>query len=693
MATDAQISIQCSQELEKLGYSKTVTDRRIQVNSKISQSMTSITHNFFGHIKVDKILVGSRREGISLFGESDTDVMFILNDVLCVEKSKCIRDTPPKTGLRLEDSNNKKTLFVMDTSNASCGYSLLQKDSSSIPNEFTDCSVLKENSLFLSSSNFLRAHAKTFQVYQGWMKKSTIQTARNGPSLPEFISHNDTYQKFMQWFIRDNNVSNEKDCVPAIPCECSSLLHKWQTRDRLSRWPTPEMVEEVVKLPVYVVPVGSKGSQHADLEWRISFTLAEIYLVQNLDDDQVKTLVLLRMIAKEKLKPVCSKISSYVVKNISLWLAESNKSGTVLKRVKDGLLVLRDCICKKYLPCYMLPDRNLLELITDKEMYEAKNVIDQIIVENNFASFVLQLIKKRRENKLGFCASLDGICLNIYQDMTPLEIERITSWSCKSSTSFGQHLQFAYYLLIPYIRKKGWRKTMECVRRSGSSETPETKEVKKEVTEFLPNNITCETRPTGDVMNGNENNGFNHRDEELIKCKRSKEYNTRSEQHNCDVEKVEPLARLITSESRKTGHSFKQISQSLNIVIYVMMTVFTYSLYAVIIHQLNWEYSRFASKTYDIDVFWLSVEMLYFQYFIFQTFEKYGYFKVLEQLIMFLECLLSSFHDILSTCLQTILALVAFTQPRVLWHLTEKFAHVWVFCLRYIHPDLRGFKR
>lgn len=119
-------NILCDQTLNKLGYNKATTNRRTEVSTKISHSMNLMTHETLGNTRVDKILVGSRREGLSLFGESDTDVMFILNDFLSVEKSISseatttdkIQFNQSQTNVSQESVSNQKTVLLMDTINA-----------------------------------------------------------------------------------------------------------------------------------------------------------------------------------------------------------------------------------------------------------------------------------------------------------------------------------------------------------------------------------------------------------------------------------------------------------------------------------------------------------------------------------------------------------------------------------------------
>ena len=74
----------------------------------------------------------------------------------------------------------------------------------------------------------------------------------------------------------------------------------------------------------------------------------------------------MKPIAKHYLKPVCEDITSYVVKNAMLWLAvetplEKYQPRYLLDRLTDALKCLRECIQKKWLNYYMIPERNLFK--------------------------------------------------------------------------------------------------------------------------------------------------------------------------------------------------------------------------------------------------------------------------------------------------------------------------------------------
>ncbi|KAH3792599.1 hypothetical protein DPMN_146095 [Dreissena polymorpha] len=153
------------------------------------------------------------------------------------------------------------------------------------------------------------------------------------------------------------------DTVVSLRCHCPSILKRWATRHR--HWPPPVIVQRVVSFGANVTPVGFKGSEFKQIEWRICFNTGETELVKNLNATQAKVYVLLKMIVKDVLRLCKKEITSYVMKNIVFWQAERNPQNTFSAKslvhwLHDGLRELTTAIVKQQLSYYMIPDRNLM---------------------------------------------------------------------------------------------------------------------------------------------------------------------------------------------------------------------------------------------------------------------------------------------------------------------------------------------
>ena len=124
-----------------------------------------------------------------------------------------------------------------------------------------------------------------------------------------------------------------------------------------------------------------------NLEWRICYTKAERYLMCSLNDTQTKLYILLKMVAKTHLSLICKDITSYVLKNLVLWLAERSgielfKKELLVDRLMQALHFLRQCVISNNLPSYMIPARNLFSGKLDLVLRKKLNILlTELILE------------------------------------------------------------------------------------------------------------------------------------------------------------------------------------------------------------------------------------------------------------------------------------------------------------------------
>ena len=221
---------------------------------------------------------------------------------------------------------------------------------------------------------------------------AAYNTDRKGPSLPIYVVYRLLHSivgAINRGLTSKIKLTMEFDFVDGFPCDCPSVLHRWKDRVRLNKWPSKEDIDIVAELPACVVSVGEKECEHQNLKWRLCFPLAEIHLIKSMNITQTtKVHVLMKLIAKHYLKPVCEDITSYVVKHVMLWLAvetplENYQPRYLLDRLTDALKCLRECIQKKWLNYYMIPERNLFKgKLTDSIekalVIELNNVIERL---------------------------------------------------------------------------------------------------------------------------------------------------------------------------------------------------------------------------------------------------------------------------------------------------------------------------
>ncbi|KAH3850264.1 hypothetical protein DPMN_092672 [Dreissena polymorpha] len=325
--------------MSRLGYGEEIRWRRVE-KYRVNDMLFTARAN-----DETVITAGSSAEGLVCVHESDLDRLFVLNNVLCVEDGVDIHTIPTYI-----------EVFRMDTF-AYPGHCrmLLERFT------FTYCaSIYKalcldgQGNALLSSKLFLD-EAK--HRYNGELPKK-----RTGPALTVFTGGGSTF-----------------DLVFAIRCQCPGILQRWAQRSRY--WPPPNVVQKVVSSESFLCPVGCKSSINEHLEWRICFNIGETELVHNLNGTQAKEYVILKMIVKEVLKPNNKEITSFVLKNIIFWQAESNSPSMFQERnlirwLHDALKTLRTVLSSKQLPYYMIPERNLMEACGLQDQQQRKWVAD-----------------------------------------------------------------------------------------------------------------------------------------------------------------------------------------------------------------------------------------------------------------------------------------------------------------------------
>ncbi|KAH3691965.1 uncharacterized protein LOC127863512 [Dreissena polymorpha] len=306
-------SVELSNVLNILGYGSELRQKRREYFKQLGDA-----------VKV--IIVGSKAEGILRVFESDIDSLYVNERVACLEVGYDVNLIP-----------ENKLVFRMDTSICYPGHCILLLERG-FPSLFVSALCYNGHGRFLLSSDaFINLRRKYLPPL--------MRDERAGPSLP----------------ISFGPISC--DCVVSLRCHCPSILQKWAARSR--HWPPPNIVGKVVSMGAVLTPVGFKESENMPNEWRVCFNTGETELVINLNDTQIKVYVLLKMIAKDVLKPRQKGITSFMVKNIILWLAENNPQSTFHDRrlifwLLESLKELRTALSTKYLPYYMIPERNLM---------------------------------------------------------------------------------------------------------------------------------------------------------------------------------------------------------------------------------------------------------------------------------------------------------------------------------------------
>lgn len=340
------MSLEIDKILDEWGFSEERLRERRQTMTKYSEAMTwrgkmNITDPNLKNVY--NIIVGSQREGTSLSISSDQDMLSVYAFTQCFEDLK-------------HDSSKAYQSYFMEMTNVRAGYCLLRSMQS---HPKTDCVVRRNGSLYLSSEKVMNAILGILSPHTTMRDLNSSQKVgydggMQGPSTPLTLESTNLTPNI-----------HHADHAYAVLCHCPRFLKRWRYRCRRRGWPSQEVIDRVASLQVFAVPVGQRGDPNEALQWRLCFTMGELHLVHSLNNTQLKIYVLLKLISKFVLKPISPDITSFVLKNIVFWLAETAPQhaftpeklfGTLI----DALLVLKICIEKKHLKYYMIPERNLL---------------------------------------------------------------------------------------------------------------------------------------------------------------------------------------------------------------------------------------------------------------------------------------------------------------------------------------------
>ncbi|XP_062571994.1 uncharacterized protein LOC134233954, partial [Saccostrea cucullata] len=236
------------------------------------------------------MLSGSYREGFRLEG-SDVDVMYWLNN------HSVIWDLSQSQYYK----THRQTLILCDCSDSPPGFTLLYLLSPSRDRQIHGACVRMYNRYYLSSSEFRQICIFAFQ--------KSDNTTPHGPCAS--VTSGGREFDHALCFVSD-----------FWPPSASSWI------DRCHSWPQPHVVNDIVKNGCHFVAIGHPLGNHEDLEWRISFSLAERKLVYVMNHCQFVTYGLLKLILTEIFnngvgdddKLLCS----YHMKTAVFWVIQQN---------------------------------------------------------------------------------------------------------------------------------------------------------------------------------------------------------------------------------------------------------------------------------------------------------------------------------------------------------------------------------
>ena len=299
-----------------VGTEKTVKTRRL---------LNTINDNLFHSKEITQITSGSSGEGLEMKG-SDVDVMLVFKDVNVYED------------INSALVNSAETCVAMEMDDTNLGFSRLRLLRCNNVVIFKMCKKVGK-SLYLSSqlckSMFIGIYSPVNVVH--------------GPCLSDqdgFVDIAFTLHS-RQWI---------------------SIANQWVTRSNCS-WPSGDVKSQIIEHGVLFVPIGSKGSQNEDIEWRISFSVGEKLLIYSFTHTQLLCYALMKILIKDVVNrdSRCKDlICSFYIKNIIFWVSE--EISLSIWRPENLISCFFGCFrrlmyCLEYGMClhYFIPKINMFE--------------------------------------------------------------------------------------------------------------------------------------------------------------------------------------------------------------------------------------------------------------------------------------------------------------------------------------------
>ena len=351
--------------LDKLVGTRDMIDTRQDYCKIWDCFYSTVTHR-------NKYYTGSRAEGLDLPG-SDDDYMVEINNQYNIVVLPSLDENC---------CTSRFSTFLMSTENIRPGFTLLQHVPQTPLHSFI-CQASKHINVlrYLSSDVFIQSslmEAENNFRAKGYNAFVTVR--RQGPSKETSIG------------ISNMEPDDEVDCIRCAfwPCQAS----EWRDRPRHFGWPTQNDLMSITDFGFHLVPVGHPHSDTKDMEWRISFSIAERTLVWSFNHVQMQCYALMKIILKQFIKVRCSPqnqvLCSYFIKTFLFWKYEATdvnfwREDNLRECINYLLVDFSRCIRQGVLKHYFIPQFNLLSVkLTPAAQIELLSLFD-IIIESDIS--------------------------------------------------------------------------------------------------------------------------------------------------------------------------------------------------------------------------------------------------------------------------------------------------------------------
>ncbi|XP_022787007.1 uncharacterized protein LOC111327158 isoform X2 [Stylophora pistillata] len=161
------------------------------------------------------------------------------------------------------------------------------------------------------------------------------------------------------------------DIAPAILCQVpTDIKDAWLRRRRY--WPDQGLVKKISSLHCYLLAKPHPYTTNKLLEWRFSFSSAELLLSSAITPWQKQVLMVVKALRRKYLQEP-KLVASYHLKTVMFWVLESMPEqirescsrAVLLQRLIDKLL---SCLKAKNLPHFFIPENNMFSHCEDGDI-------------------------------------------------------------------------------------------------------------------------------------------------------------------------------------------------------------------------------------------------------------------------------------------------------------------------------------
>ena len=256
--------------------------------------------------------------------------------------------------------------------------------------------------------------------------------------VAEFFDLKETFERWLQVYVTwldvdtlDENSPmfkfNEIDHVFSVKCHFwPNIAAGWLRRNSKSGFPTEELKTSIMLGGVFIVPKSYPGGNE-DLDWRFSFSTAELELTKHWTDEQNLAYLIFKSIYYDQLyipheNSVHNSISSYCLKTIMMWACEDEDEefwteSNMMSCVSFLLYQLKMALQKSCLQHYFIDNLNLLQ---DVEPLFMDNIIQKVtsILQNpnRYPKGIDKILTATRRSDIEKKRSLMLQCFIVLQD-------------------------------------------------------------------------------------------------------------------------------------------------------------------------------------------------------------------------------------------------------------------------------------